>query len=79
MANVEVYKHLSHHEIIDAEFIEETGDACRYLIRRHEGLATPAPMSLQRPTTKFEGKGLREGRAIHEFIWQRPEGDPHDQ
>ena len=62
-----------------AEFIEETGDACRYLIRRHEGLATPAPMSLQRPTTKFEGKGLREGRAIHEFIWQRPEGDPHDQ
>ena len=23
LANVEVYKHLSHHEIIDAEFIEE--------------------------------------------------------
>lgn len=33
----------------------------------------------ERATTKFEGKGLREGRAIHEFIWQRPEGDPHDQ
>ena len=31
-------------------------------------------MSLQRPTTKFEGKGLREGRVIHEFIWQRPTG-----
>ena len=23
LANVEVYKHLSHHEIIDAEFVEE--------------------------------------------------------
>ena len=55
-----------------AEFIEETGDACPALIRRQEGLATTAPMSLQRPMTKFEGKGLREGRVIHEFIWQRP-------
>lgn len=55
-----------------AEFIEETGDACPALIRRQEGLATTAPMSLQRPMTRFEGKGLREGRVIHEFIWQRP-------
>lgn len=59
-----------------ADFIEETGDACPVLHRCPAGLDTPAPMSLQRPTTKFEGKGLREGRTIHEFIWQRPlEGD----
>ncbi|HHY07936.1 MAG TPA: tRNA (guanosine(46)-N7)-methyltransferase TrmB [Corynebacteriales bacterium] len=55
-----------------AEFIEETGDACDVLIRRPEGLDTPAPMSLQRPTTKFENKGLRAGHVIHEFVWQRP-------
>lgn len=55
-----------------AEFIEETGDACDVLIRRPEGLDTPAPMSLQRPTTKFEHKGLRAGHTIREFIWQRP-------
>ena len=55
-----------------AEFIEETGDACDVLIRRTEGLDTPAPMSLQRPTTKFENKGLRAGHVIHEFVWQRP-------
>lgn len=29
------------------------------------------PFSLDRPVTKFEGKGLQEERVIHEFLWRR--------
>ncbi|MFI1238728.1 tRNA (guanosine(46)-N7)-methyltransferase TrmB [Nocardia salmonicida] len=30
---------------------------------------TTAPIGFERPVTKFEGKGLRAGSAINEFIW----------
>ncbi|GAA1482034.1 tRNA (guanosine(46)-N7)-methyltransferase TrmB [Gordonia sinesedis] len=32
----------------------------------------PAPISLTRPTTKFEGRAEREGRAVNEFVYVRP-------
>ncbi|MFT4044648.1 MAG: tRNA (guanosine(46)-N7)-methyltransferase TrmB [Gordonia sp. (in: high G+C Gram-positive bacteria)] len=32
----------------------------------------PAPISLTRPTTKFEGRAQREGREVNEFVYVRP-------
>ncbi|WP_327142748.1 tRNA (guanosine(46)-N7)-methyltransferase TrmB [Nocardia sp. NBC_01327] len=41
------------------------GDSARYL--------ETAPIGFERPITKFEGKGLRAGSAITEFIWGKIE------
>lgn len=55
-----------------AEWIAETGDAEPALERLDAATAPGAvPFSLERPVTKFEGKGLREERAITEFLWRR--------
>lgn len=32
----------------------------------------PAPISLDRPTTKFEGRAAREGRSVNEFVYVKP-------
>lgn len=34
-----------------------------------------SPISLTRPTTKFEGRAERDGRRVSEFVYIRPEGD----
>jgi tRNA (guanine-N7-)-methyltransferase len=36
-------------------------------------LTRPSPISLTRPTTKFEGRAEREGRWVTEFVYTRPE------
>lgn len=33
---------------------------------------TAVPVSLERPTTKFEGRAEREGREVNEFVYVRP-------
>ena len=33
---------------------------------------TGVPISLERPTTKFEGRAEREGREVNEFVYVRP-------
>ncbi|GAB11421.1 tRNA (guanine-N(7)-)-methyltransferase [Gordonia araii NBRC 100433] len=38
-------------------------------------LATESPISLARPTTKFEGRAADEGRVVTEFIYTRAEGE----
>ena len=38
---------------------------------------TPVPISLERPTTKFEGRAEREGRDINEFVYVRPARERH--
>lgn len=53
-----------------AEFIAETGDECQSLRRLDFAEAAEVvPFSVNRPVTKFEGKGLDENRKINEFIW----------
>ncbi|MGC5247169.1 tRNA (guanosine(46)-N7)-methyltransferase TrmB [Gordonia sp. DT219] len=44
------------------------------------GATGPTPISLSRPTTKFEGRADREGRAVNEFVYVRPPrpAHPHD-
>ncbi len=39
-----------------------------------------APVSLERPTTKFEGRAEREGREVNEFVYIRPDEKvrPHE-
>ncbi|MFT4126934.1 MAG: tRNA (guanosine(46)-N7)-methyltransferase TrmB [Gordonia sp. (in: high G+C Gram-positive bacteria)] len=32
----------------------------------------PSPISLTRPTTKFEGRAEREGRTVTEFVYRKP-------
>ena len=55
-----------------AEWIDETGDAEPSLERLDPQTDHgQVPFSLQRPVTKFEGKGLQEERVIHEFLWRR--------
>nr|WP_244332627.1 tRNA (guanosine(46)-N7)-methyltransferase TrmB [Gordonia polyisoprenivorans] len=36
----------------------------------------PTPISLSRPTTKFEGRAEREGRDVNEFVYVKPPQDP---
>lgn len=50
-----------------AAHIGPVGDAESSLRR----LAGPAPVSLARPVTKFEGKAHLVGSAINEFVWER--------
>lgn len=54
-----------------AEFIKTTGDACDLFRASPDGLSTPSPMSLQRPMTKFESKGLEKGHSINDYVWIR--------
>lgn len=52
-----------------AEQIVEVGDA-EPLLRRADS-ATELPISVRRPETKYEGKGLEAGRDIAELVWVR--------
>ena len=55
-----------------AEWIAEVGDAEPALERLDPVTeAGHVPFSLERPVTKFEGKGLQEERVINEFLWRR--------
>ena len=55
-----------------AEWIAETGDAEPALQRLDPATdLRHVPFSLDRPVTKFEGKGLQEERVINEFLWRR--------
>lgn len=57
-----------------AEQIAEVGDAEPRLRRAHDGDLAALPISVQRPETKYEGKGLRAGRDIAELVWVRTHG-----
>ncbi len=50
-----------------AEFIPEAAAP----EKRLGPLTGPAPMSLDRPQTKFEIKGIHAGSTINEFIWEK--------
>ena len=55
-----------------AEWIGPTGDAEPALERLDPLTNTEhVPFTLERPVTKFEGKGLEEERVINEFLWRR--------
>ena len=57
-----------------AEHIAEAGDAEPRLRRADPG--SPLPISVVRPTTKYETKAQEAGSAVSEFIWlRRPEDD----
>lgn len=53
-----------------AEQIAESGDGEPGLHRVPPGAVLP--ISVERPTTKYEAKGRNAGSAINEFVWQRP-------
>ncbi|MEB3051026.1 tRNA (guanosine(46)-N7)-methyltransferase TrmB [Mycolicibacter sp. MYC123] len=53
-----------------AEQIAESGDGEPGLRRVPPG--SDLPISVERPTTKYEAKGRNAGSAINEFVWQRP-------
>ena len=53
-----------------AEQIGEVGDAEPRLRRVPPG--TQLPISVARPTTKYEAKGRDAGSAIAEFVWEKP-------
>jgi tRNA (guanine-N7-)-methyltransferase len=53
-----------------AEQIAEVGDA-EPLLRRVSPDDTDLPISVQRPTTKFEEKAHRAGSAVTEMLWER--------
>ncbi|MDX1872224.1 tRNA (guanosine(46)-N7)-methyltransferase TrmB [Mycolicibacterium sp. 120266] len=57
-----------------AEQIAEVGDAEPRLRRAHDADLAALPISVQRPETKYEGKGLRAGRDIAELVWVRTHG-----
>jgi tRNA (guanine-N7-)-methyltransferase len=52
-----------------AEFIAEASAP----EKRLKPLSGPSPMTLERPQTKFEIKGIRAGSTITEFIWEKIE------
>jgi tRNA (guanine-N7-)-methyltransferase len=54
-----------------AEHIAEVGDAEPRL--RRVDVTTVLPISVQRPVTKYEDKGLDAGSSIAELIWERCE------
>ncbi len=58
-----------------AEHIAEVGDAEPRLRRVPDTTAIDAlPISVRRPETKYEGKGLQAGRDIAELVWVRTHG-----
>ncbi len=57
-----------------AEHIAEVGDAEARLRRARPD--TPLPISVTRPTTKYETKAHEAGSAVTELIWVRPEMRP---
>jgi tRNA (guanine-N7-)-methyltransferase len=64
--------HVATDHVEYAEWIAETGDA-EPALERLDAVddAGHVPFTLERPVTKFEGKGLQEERVINEFLWRR--------
>ncbi|OFJ50586.1 tRNA (guanosine(46)-N7)-methyltransferase TrmB [Mycolicibacterium grossiae] len=56
-----------------AEWIADVGDAEARLSRVDPAriAAGDVPMSVRRPETKYEARGLRAGSAITEFLWEK--------
>lgn len=56
-----------------AEWIADVGDAEARLSRVDPAriAAGDLPMSVRRPETKYEARGLRAGSAITEFLWEK--------
>lgn len=56
-----------------AEWIADAGDAEARLSRVDPAriAAGDLPMSVRRPETKYEARGLRAGSAITEFLWEK--------
>lgn len=66
--------HVATDHVDYAEWIGPTGDAEPALERLDAATdAGHVPFSLERPVTKFEGKGLLQERIINEFLWRRRE------
>lgn len=64
--------HVATDHVDYAEWIAETGDAEPALERLNSVTDVGhVPFTLDRPVTKFEGKGLQEERVINEFLWRR--------
>ncbi|WP_375546214.1 tRNA (guanosine(46)-N7)-methyltransferase TrmB [Dietzia sp. NCCP-2495] len=64
--------HVATDHVDYAEWIGPTGDAEPSLERLDATTDRGhVPFSLDRPVTKFEGKGLQEERVINEFLWRR--------
>lgn len=64
--------HVATDHVDYAEWIGPTGDAEPALERLDTTTDLgQVPFSLDRPVTKFEGKGLEEDRVINEFLWRR--------
>ena len=64
--------HVATDHVDYAEWIGPTGDAEPALERLDTATDVGhVPFSLDRPVTKFEGKGLQEERVINEFLWRR--------
>ncbi|WP_262490875.1 tRNA (guanosine(46)-N7)-methyltransferase TrmB [Mycobacterium simiae] len=55
-----------------AEHIAAAGDAEPHLVRV-DPRADSLPISVVRPTTKYETKAHNAGSAVHDLIWKRPE------
>lgn len=55
-----------------AEHIAAVGDAEPHLVRV-DPHAESLPISVVRPTTKYETKAHDAGNAVHDLIWKRPE------
>ncbi|GAA3024684.1 tRNA (guanosine(46)-N7)-methyltransferase TrmB [Gordonia defluvii] len=57
------------------EWIRELLDAQDTTRTHLVPLTGDSPVSLARPTTKFEGRAATEGRVVTEFVYTRAEGD----
>jgi tRNA (guanine-N7-)-methyltransferase len=53
-----------------AEQVAEIGDAESRLVRVDPGTES-LPISVSRPTTKYETKAQEAGSTVHEFVWKR--------
>lgn len=64
--------HVATDHVDYGEWIDEVGDSAPSLARIPDSEVPAAiPFSIERPVTKFEGKGIDEERAIREFFWRR--------
>ncbi len=54
-----------------AEHIAAAGDAEPWLVRVEPGSTEPLPISVVRPTTKYETKAQHAGSAVTELLWKK--------
>ena len=72
--------HVATDHVDYGEWIDEVGNSAPSLSRISESEIPDAiPFTIERPVTKFEGKGLDEDRVIREFFWRRQiDAEPAD-